>query len=399
MRRVFVLLSLLGLMMIHTGVIAQDEEDECPVIVEEAIVTASALCGEIRRNEACYGNLDVTAVPQDDVEALQFDAPGDIAAVTDIASLEVASYDVSSFAWGLVFMRLQANLPDTLPGQNVNVVLFGETTLDNLDGSMQAFIFRSGIGQPACEVAPQGLLIQTPEGVGEIEMAINAVTVSLGSTVFLDTSDRDEMRVTVLDGAATLTAEGETQTAGVGGQITVPLDAAGLADGPPSEPESYDADLAELLLFYLRWVSAFVERDDDETGVEILYADGVYQLDLAGNLYWADTGIMLESGQLVTVTADGIVCTYGLEDGGCTEGSDSGPGGQGYVCEDGSCAKSGAPYGALLARIGDGTPFVIGDGGTFAVARGGPLYLTINDNDIYYEDNTGVYRVTVTIAG
>ena len=31
--------------------------------------------------------------------------------------------------WGVSLMQLQANLPDTLPGQNVTVLLFGDVTL------------------------------------------------------------------------------------------------------------------------------------------------------------------------------------------------------------------------------------------------------------------------------
>jgi hypothetical protein len=54
-----------------------------------------------------------------------------------------------------------------------------------------------------------------------------------------------------------------------------------------------------------------------------------------------------------------------------------------------------APAGALIARVGDGTPFVI-DGGARLVTmpNAGRLMLGVNDDDCH--DNSGTYTVTVT---
>jgi len=50
---------------------------------------------------------------------------------------------------------------------------------------MQAFYFSSGANDPAFSQLPaNGLLIQTPEGVGEVQLLINEINVQLGSTVF-----------------------------------------------------------------------------------------------------------------------------------------------------------------------------------------------------------------------
>jgi hypothetical protein len=65
---------------------------------------------------------------------------------------------------------------------------------------------------------------------------------------------------------------------------------------------------------------------------------------------------------------------------------------------DGSeCLLDGAPYGALIGKIGNGTPFLIGSTRWMTAAEGGTLYLAVNDNYIYYEDNSGTYTVTITI--
>ena len=51
---------------------------------------------------------------------------------------------------------------------------------------MQAFYFKTGITQTSCAEAPQdGILIQTPEGAGQINIRANDVDIQLGSTAYL----------------------------------------------------------------------------------------------------------------------------------------------------------------------------------------------------------------------
>ncbi len=56
-------------------------------------------------------------------------------------------------------LRIQANLPDTMPGQNVTILLFGDVSIYNADseddetyGPMQAFYFRAGVGDAPCPI-------------------------------------------------------------------------------------------------------------------------------------------------------------------------------------------------------------------------------------------------------
>ena len=54
------------------------------------------------------------------------------------------------------------------------------------------------------------------------------------------------------------------------------------------------------------------------------------------------------------------------------------------------------PAGALIARVGNGSPIFLGDStGARNVSTGGRLYLSVNDDHL--GDNSGQLRVTVTV--
>jgi hypothetical protein len=105
---------------------------------------------------------------------------------------------------------------------------------------------------------------------------------------------------------------------------------------------------------------------------------------------WTAGGIVVSAGVPINITATGQAITAPLKD---YPDARSGPDGQITNCWD-SCALDGAPYGALIGRIGlHGEPFVIGSSLVLNPASGGMLYLAVNDNDIYYGDNHGNYIV------
>jgi uncharacterized protein YraI len=115
--------------LISTSIMTAAQDDTCPTIVQTALANVDELCSDTARNEACYGSLTLTAEAQPDAVDFAFDAPGDIANVADIQSLTLSPMDESTGEWGVSLMRLQANLPDTLPGQNVTVLLFGDVEI------------------------------------------------------------------------------------------------------------------------------------------------------------------------------------------------------------------------------------------------------------------------------
>lgn len=115
-------------------------------------------------------------------------------------------------------------------------------------GPMQAFYFQSGVNDRPCAEAPDsGLLIQTPEGAGEITFLVNEVTIDLGSTAYLQAQPSSDMLINVVEGQAQVTVQNITVTAPAGTRVRVPLDANGLASGTPIGPEPYDASALQVL--------------------------------------------------------------------------------------------------------------------------------------------------------
>ena len=259
-------LGLSLLLLVTISLLAQNEE--CSALVQTALDSVADLCDETGRNQVCYGNVQLDAIVVDDAPDFSFETPGDLADVALIESLQLSVLR-SPDEWGIALMKIQANLPDTVPGQNVTMLLFGDVVIenqaDNIDGEeafgpMQAFVFRSGVGELACDEAPQdGILIQTPTGAGTITLDVNNVRIELGSTAFLNAQPDESMTITMLEGEATITAEGVTIIVPAGLRAEIPLDADGLASGAP-EIVPYEAeDLANVPIGNLDEVIEFPE--------------------------------------------------------------------------------------------------------------------------------------------
>ena len=120
--------------------VAQDTSTTCPALVEQAIRVVDAVCDDLGRNQACYGNVLVNATDVDESTIETFISSGDIVDVAQINRLTTAALDVDAETWGVAVMALQANLPDTLPGQNVLFVLYGDASIEsdsaNVDNSV-----------------------------------------------------------------------------------------------------------------------------------------------------------------------------------------------------------------------------------------------------------------------
>jgi LysM repeat protein len=233
---------------------AQPDDDTCPVIVQTALDTVDRFCSDTQRNIACYGNLLIDATPRPDVVNFTFEQPGDIVDVVNVESLQLENMDLVNQTWGIAVLKLQANLPDTLPGQNVTFLLFGDVTVtnavdpeDTTQTPMQAFYLSTGIGDRRCNEAPDsGILIQTPEGVETVDLNINGVDIALGSTAFLQSST-EHMDLFLLEHEAEAGVGDDTQIVPAGTFVRIPLDEDGLASGPPGYPEPYDLDSLESL--------------------------------------------------------------------------------------------------------------------------------------------------------
>lgn len=124
--------SFVGFTLLTAVAVAQaPANDVCTTIVRSALQAANAACAGTGRNQVCYGNVLGEAVPADGVSDLHFDSVGDIAPVTQIKALQLSPLNEAANQWGVALMQLQANLPDTLPGQNVTFLLFGDVSIEN----------------------------------------------------------------------------------------------------------------------------------------------------------------------------------------------------------------------------------------------------------------------------
>jgi hypothetical protein len=124
--------SFVGFTLLTAVAVAQaPANDVCTTIVRSALQAANSACAGTGRNQVCYGNVLGQAIPAEGVSDLHFDSVGDIAPVTQIKALQLSPLNEAANQWGVALMQLQANLPDTLPGQNVTFLLFGDVSIEN----------------------------------------------------------------------------------------------------------------------------------------------------------------------------------------------------------------------------------------------------------------------------
>ncbi|MBL8120180.1 MAG: hypothetical protein JNJ78_21790 [Anaerolineae bacterium] len=238
-------------LLLIPAVIVSAQDNTCPEIVREALAATDSACSGTGRNQACYGNISLSAEPQDAAQSFNFSQPGDLVNIADVQRLILSPLDQVEAVWGVALMRVQANLPDTLPGQNVTFILFGDVEIENAvtdstatqDTAMQAFYFKTGLNDAPCEQAPDsGILIQTPEGAGRINLTINNANIELGSTAYLQAQPGGDMTISLVEGEAEVESNGVAVIVPAGTYTTIPLDDDLNAAGEPAPAEPYDAD-------------------------------------------------------------------------------------------------------------------------------------------------------------
>lgn len=197
--------------------LAVAQATDCPAFVEQAMDTVGATCGSLGRNEVCYGSTSIDAQFAADVP---FDIPGDRAGVLDLQRLTTAPLLPDQNVWGVAVLSLQANLPDSLPGQNATFVVFGDTELTpdtepGYDAPLQAFTLTTTLSGLDCnDVADSGVLVQAPENT-TVNFMINGVEVSVGSSALLQI-DAGDLVVDTVEGFVQVTSGGATEVVGEG---------------------------------------------------------------------------------------------------------------------------------------------------------------------------------------
>lgn len=213
----------------------------CDQVVTTALETADQACGKVGRNQACYGNRLISAELQENA-VTTFNAVGDISDLFSIKQLTTAPLDQQAQVWGIAVLKVQANLPETLPGQNVTMLLYGDASLEGVSPEMKAVTLRTGVASTNCASAPKSaMLVQSPEGT-QATLTINGATVTLGSTLYFTANAGSEMTIATIEGQAIVSAFNTTRIAQAGAQVRLPLGGADSLQvvGAPSQPEPFN---------------------------------------------------------------------------------------------------------------------------------------------------------------
>lgn len=113
---------------------AQDNsssEEACPALAEQALLAVGENCDAMDRNSACYGFNQVASSFFEPVGEDYFVVPSDRTALRIVETIRTAPMDLDLARWGVAVMNVQANVPNTLPGQAVTFILAGDSEVAN----------------------------------------------------------------------------------------------------------------------------------------------------------------------------------------------------------------------------------------------------------------------------
>jgi hypothetical protein len=212
----------------------------CEGILTRALTLTEQGCNSTGRNQACYGYTLVqsTLQPGLDESTHPFVKGGDIQPVRVFQVIHTMPLNVEDGTWGMAMLKMQANLPDTNPGQNVTFILFGDTELEPDANHTNAFYLSTELGGLACRQIPQNsLMVRAPTNT-TVTFEVNGVEISASSIVVLRAAPTGKLLARVLEGHVAVTAANSTQQVMAGQEVTVPMAGPDFRSpaGPPSEP-------------------------------------------------------------------------------------------------------------------------------------------------------------------
>jgi hypothetical protein len=221
--------------MTRTAVAA--ENASCQLLIEKAMEASAEYCSQIDSNKACYGNntLKADLVPG---ATDRFDERGDIVSVDQLQRIVASPLKPESDEWGIAVLKVLANLPRSLPGQTVTMVVFGNTTLDNQSGNLESFFFSSELGQIQCEKVPEdGIMISVPDGEG-VSFMVNGSELTLMGDASITAVKNGKMEVNLYEGAGRIVSNGQEEYFQAGQQVSVDLGGENGVEsiGVPSDP-------------------------------------------------------------------------------------------------------------------------------------------------------------------
>ena len=219
---------------------------QCETITTNLMLLAiEDVCRSVGRNQICYVNPSLETLPV----LPNFATVGDISNLAELASISMSSYANDGANWGVALMQIQANLPDTLPGQNVTILAFGGVSLEakpqaNANAPMQSFYFTGGIGESECRETPtDGIYIESPDDASVVELIINDVNLQVASSVFIgidNSQPTPKLEFNTLEGLVVVESGGVSQVAPTGQRVAIQINEQGQPIAPPEAPQPVD---------------------------------------------------------------------------------------------------------------------------------------------------------------
>jgi hypothetical protein len=198
------------------------QQANCQVLIDQAMQAAGTSCDQVGANSVCYGNFTLKAelVPG---RVDQFSGRGDKINIQELVRLSASPLNINTNQWGIAIFKVMANLPRSLPGETVTLMVFGNTTLDNQSPTLETFYFSSQLGQVVCDKVPfDGIVINTPEGSG-VKFKINGTELTLMGDASLKANPGGSMEVSLYSGSGLIVSNGQEQYFGAGQKISVAL--------------------------------------------------------------------------------------------------------------------------------------------------------------------------------
>ncbi|MBE2268849.1 MAG: hypothetical protein IAE80_11505 [Anaerolinea sp.] len=135
----------------------------CPVVVQNVLTNIGDYCRDMGRNSTCFASqrLDYARFTQT-FPADYYAEPGDIGALVSTATIRTGGLNLNTSEWGANIMHLQGNLPNSIGGNGINLVQFGDVEVENgVQPGSAVVLLDQGIA--ISSTAPADLLSDPPQ--------------------------------------------------------------------------------------------------------------------------------------------------------------------------------------------------------------------------------------------
>jgi hypothetical protein len=114
-------------------------QNDCPALVQTALEELGQNCQSLERNNACYGYNKLAATFNEAQPDDFFTQVSDRTPLNVLDTLTTTPLDAEAGTWGVALMKVQANVPNSLPGQAVTFILLGDAEIRNDVSPADAF--------------------------------------------------------------------------------------------------------------------------------------------------------------------------------------------------------------------------------------------------------------------